>query len=60
MQQGCPRAASVLHLLHIILFGKLPDLFPDLVVRVTGFSAYFCLLTPEFRKLVVDRILTAG
>lgn len=36
-----------------------PDLFPDLVVRVTGFTAYFCLLTPEFRKLVVDRILVA-
>jgi len=37
-----------------------PDAFPDLVVRVTGFTAYFCLLTPEFRKLVVDRILVAG
>lgn len=36
-----------------------PDLFPDLVVRVTGFTAYFCLLTPEFRQLVVDRILRA-
>lgn len=32
---------------------------PDLVVRVTGFTAYFCLLTPEFRKLVLDRILVA-
>ena len=32
---------------------------PDLVVRATGFTAYFCLLTPEFRKLVVDRILVA-
>ena len=37
-----------------------PDAFPDLVVRVTGFTAYFCLLTPEFRKLVVDRILLAS
>ncbi|NLG24125.1 MAG: formate acetyltransferase [Clostridiales bacterium] len=36
-----------------------PNLYPDLVVRVTGFTAYFCLLTPAFRKLVVDRILTA-
>ncbi|HRX08939.1 MAG TPA: pyruvate formate lyase family protein, partial [Candidatus Limiplasma sp.] len=34
-----------------------PDLFPDLVVRVTGFSAYFKSLSPEFRQLVVDRIL---
>ncbi len=37
-----------------------PSLFPDLVVRVTGFTAYFCLLTPEFRKLVVQRILRAN
>ena len=35
-----------------------PSKYPDLVVRVTGFTAYFCALTPEFRKLVVDRILT--
>jgi len=31
-----------------------------LVVRVTGFTAYFCLLTPEFRQLVVDRIIKAS
>jgi len=34
-----------------------PELFPDLLVRVTGFSAYFASLSPEFRQLVVDRIL---
>lgn len=34
-----------------------PALFPDLVVRVTGFSAYFASLSPEFRQLVVDRII---
>ena len=34
-----------------------PSRFPDLVVRVTGFSAYFNRLAPEFRQLVVDRIL---
>jgi formate C-acetyltransferase len=39
---------------------KNPALYPDLVVRVTGFTAYFCLLTPEFRQLVVDRILKAS
>ncbi|MBQ2706749.1 MAG: formate acetyltransferase, partial [Clostridia bacterium] len=32
-----------------------PELYPDLVVRVTGFTAYFVSLTPEFRRLVVDR-----
>jgi formate C-acetyltransferase len=36
-----------------------PELFPDLVVRVTGFTAYFILLSPEFRRLVVDRIMEA-
>jgi formate C-acetyltransferase len=35
-----------------------PALFPDLVVRVTGFTAYFSSLSPEFRQLVVDRLLT--
>lgn len=34
-----------------------PSKYPDLVVRVTGFTAYFCMLSPEFRQLVVDRIL---
>lgn len=34
-----------------------PSKHPDLVVRVTGFSAYFASLSPEFRNLVVERIL---
>ncbi len=33
-----------------------PSLHPDLIVRVTGFSAYFASLSPEFRQLVVDRL----
>ncbi|MCL2060178.1 MAG: formate acetyltransferase [Oscillospiraceae bacterium] len=36
---------------------KDPSAHPDLVVRVTGFSAYFASLSPQFRQLVVDRIL---
>ena len=36
---------------------KNPAKYPDLIVRVTGFTAYFCMLTPEFRQQVVDRIL---
>ena len=36
---------------------KDPSKHPDLVVRVTGFSAYFASLSPEFRQLVVDRII---
>ena len=39
---------------------KNPELFPDLIVRVTGFSAYFATLSPDFRKLVVDRIVNDG
>lgn len=34
-----------------------PDRYPDLIVRVTGFTAYFANLSPEFRQLVVDRII---
>jgi formate C-acetyltransferase len=34
-----------------------PSLYPDLVVRVTGFSAYFASLSPEMRQMVVDRIV---
>lgn len=34
-----------------------PERYPDLVVRVTGFTAYFSMLSPEFRQLVVDRII---
>jgi pyruvate-formate lyase len=34
-----------------------PSKFPDLVVRVTGFSAYFASLSPEMRQIVVDRII---
>ena len=34
-----------------------PTRHPDLVVRVTGFTAYFASLSPRFRNLVVDRFL---
>ncbi len=37
-----------------------PSRFPDLVVRVTGFSAYFASLSPDLRQLVVDRIIAAN
>ena len=37
-----------------------PSKYPDLVVRVTGYSAYFRTLSPEYRQQVVDRILGAG
>jgi formate C-acetyltransferase len=37
---------------------KNPETYPELVVRVTGFSAYFASLSPEFRQMVIDRILS--
>jgi formate C-acetyltransferase len=37
-----------------------PSLHPDLIVRVTGFSAYFASLSPALRQLVVDRVLAEG
>ena len=35
---------------------KDPYKYPDLVVRVTGFTAFFCMLSQEFRELVVERV----
>ena len=35
---------------------KDPSKYPDLVVRVTGFTAFFSMLSPEFRQLVVERV----
>ncbi len=36
---------------------KDPYKYPELIVRVTGFSAYFASLSPELRQYVVDRII---
>jgi formate C-acetyltransferase len=34
-----------------------PSKYPDLVVRVTGYSAYFKTLSPQYRQQIVDRLL---
>ncbi|MDR3314678.1 MAG: formate acetyltransferase [Oscillospiraceae bacterium] len=34
-----------------------PEKYPDLIVRITGFSVYFSTLSKDFRKLVVERII---
>ncbi|MBD3181713.1 formate acetyltransferase [Candidatus Poribacteria bacterium] len=34
-----------------------PSKYPDLIVRVTGFSAYFASLSEDLRKFVVNRIV---
>ena len=36
---------------------KDPSKHPDLIVRVTGFTAYFNSLSPAFRELVVKRLI---
>jgi formate C-acetyltransferase len=36
---------------------KDPSKYPDLMVRVTGFSAYFASLSDEFRRLIYERIV---
>jgi formate C-acetyltransferase len=39
---------------------KDPYKYPDLVVRVTGFTAFFAMLSTEFRQLVIDRVLAVN
>lgn len=41
----------------ILAANKNPSAYPELVVRVTGFTAYFSMLSPKFRQLIIDRIL---
>jgi formate C-acetyltransferase len=36
-----------------------PEKHPDLIVRVTGYSAFFASLSKEYRQQIVDRFLTA-
>lgn len=35
-----------------------PEKYPELVVRVTGFSAYFNSLSDELRQFVIDRLVS--
>jgi len=35
---------------------KDPRKYPDLVVRVTGFTAFFSMLSERFRELVIERV----
>ncbi len=49
---------NVLNKEKILEANRDPSKYPDLVVRVTGFSAYFASLSPEFRQLVVNRIIS--
>ena len=48
---------NVVDAAQILAAHKDPSKFPDLVVRVTGFTAYFNSLSPAFRELVVKRLV---
>lgn len=37
-----------------------PSTHPDLVVRVTGYSAFFASLSKEYRQQIIDRFLSGG
>lgn len=37
-----------------------PSTHPDLMIRVTGYSAYFSSLSREYRQPIVDRIIAGG
>jgi pyruvate-formate lyase len=56
-QGGTMINLNVLNKEQVLAAHEDPSLYPDLVVRVTGFSAYFATLSKEFRQLVVDRLL---
>jgi len=49
--------ANILNRERLIEASKDPSLYPELLVRVTGFSAYFSSLSPELRQLIVDRVI---
>jgi len=49
---------NVIDTTRILEAHKDPGSYPDLVVRVTGFSAYFGTLSEELRQYVVDRIVS--
>ena len=50
--------ANILDRNQILEANKDPNRFPDLIVRVTGFSAYFASLSPELRQVIVDRVIS--
>ena len=43
----------------LIAARKNPDAFPNLIVRVWGFSAYFKDLPDEYKDLLIERAVKA-
>ena len=49
--------ANALNSEQILEANEDPSKYPDLIVRVTGFSTYFASMSKELRQFVVDRIV---
>ncbi|TVQ23052.1 MAG: pyruvate-formate lyase [Spirochaetaceae bacterium] len=45
---------------HVLEAHEDPATHPDLMIRVTGYSAYFGSLSREYRQPIVDRIIAGG
>ncbi len=56
---GTEISLNVLDREMVLAAHKDPSKYPDLIVRVTGFSAYFASLSLEQRQQIVDRIVAA-
>lgn len=56
-QGGTQINMNVMDSKKVLEANKDPSKYPDLVVRVTGFSAYFASLSPQLRQMIVDRIV---
>ena len=59
-QGGTLANVNVLDKSTILAAQQDPERYPDLIVRVTGFSAYFASLSAEMRQFVVDRVVDGG
>lgn len=55
---GTEISMNVINKRQILEAHKDPSKYPNLIVRVTGFSAYFASLSKNLRQLIVDRIIS--
>ncbi len=54
---GTPFNINIVDAQQVLASHQDPFRCPDLVVRVTGFTAYFASISPKFRQLVIDRLI---
>jgi pyruvate-formate lyase len=51
---------NIMDVAQVLAAHEHPELYPDLIVRVTGFSAYWSSLSPALRKIVLERVISEG